>query len=293
MKKLFLGAAALLLIGFTNAQNVSLVDQMGSNTGTVTQTSIGTFVNYSEVNQVMFNNADVWQLGANESYVNQMGTNQADVVQDGGDGFWTGFTGVQISDITQMGNNEADVDQTGDANYSRIGQFNLGFGLQNMAMVQQGQNDSDSYGNWSEVDQLNYNNYAEINQDGYYNMSFSDQASGFFQAPMFGSYLQYNMVYQTGWLNYSEVSQVGTNNVAMEYQNADSFGAAGDPFTNEAYVVQTGRRNWSELYQSDGLFIDANNTAIVDQTNLVDGPGNISIKSQVGANSIVVTQTNL
>jgi hypothetical protein len=291
MKKLFLSVATLMLIGFTNAQNVSLVDQAGVNTGTVTQTSFGSFANYSELNQVLFNNADVVQLGLNESYIDQFGTNQADVRQDGGDGFWTGFVGVQISDIDQVGNNAADVDQTGDANYSAIDQFNLGLGAANMAIVQQGQGSPDSYGNGSYINQLNYKNYAEVNQDGNFNMSYSEQTSGM-GGPVFVPYFQENFVYQTGWSNLAEVTQHGKFNYSMEVQNSDTF-LGSDPFTNEAYVAQTGKYNWSELYQDDGLFTPANNTATINQTNLVNGPGNYSSKTQVGANSITVTQTNL
>ncbi|GHC55578.1 hypothetical protein [Ulvibacter litoralis] len=299
MKKVILGVATLLFVGGVYAQsgantaNLSDVNQSGSNTGTVDQTSFSTLVNYSDLNQSGANDADVDQLGANDSFINQTGANQAVVYQDGGDGAWTGTAGYQISHIDQIGTNYADVIQWGDGNESDVNQTNAPGEITNYAFVRQGTFNNDSSDNMATVDQLSNFNYSQVFQDGDNNVASSDQdSSGSTSGSIYG-YYQVSSIQQVGDLNFSDVDQTGSNNVSFAVQTADAPGPLGDPYTNEAYITQDGEHNSSDLTQTDLFGGDANNIATVTQTNLVAGPGNISNKVQQGANSVVVTQTNL
>ncbi|GHC55610.1 hypothetical protein [Ulvibacter litoralis] len=290
MKKVMLSASAFLFVAATMvAQNVSEVDQSGANTGNVTQSSWGALVNYSDLDQVGTNLADIEQAGLNSSTVNQTGNNTADIDQVGGDGFF-GPGGANNSVANQTGNlNMAVVDQLGDANVSTLDQTNGAADLKgNSAAV-----DQDGLANNSDIDQTNDANFARITQSGNGNVSVSSQTSDNLAAPVHPTgYLQGNIVGQTGSLNYAGVTQNGDNQRSDIVQDAIAGGPAADPYTNEAYVLQTGEMNQSTILQMDGITMSANNTANVTQENIVAGPGNVSTVSQNGANTVTVNQTN-
>lgn len=274
----------------SGSANTSDVIQIGDNIGTVTQTSLGTYANYSDLFQTGTNLATVDQLGENSSLITQSGSNWSIVDQDGGDGFWTGFDIIQTSLIGQNGVlNRAFVDQQGDGQSSVISQTNdVGDTKGSKAQI-----DQDGLNNASDVIQIDDANYALIVQDGDHNVSDTDQETNDVAIPVHASlFLQGNLVHQTGSYNYSKVEQYGDNQRSDVVQEAFGGGPAADPFTNEVNVLQNGEMNWSIVYQKDAIGIDANNSATVTETNLVGGPGNLSTANQLGANSVVVSQTN-
>ncbi|GHC55583.1 hypothetical protein [Ulvibacter litoralis] len=300
MKKVILGVATLLLVGGVYAQsgantaNLSEVDQSGANiNNTVDQISFSALVNYSDLNQSGANYADIDQIGANDSYVTQTGSNIANVHQEGGGGIHTGTANYQVSHINQTGQNSAYVIQWGDGNDSDIDQVNAPGELPNYAEVNQGTFNHDSSDNMSTINQLSNFNYVRHFQDGDNNVADTNQDStGGSSGTIYGFY-QVALTQQGGDLNWADVNQTGNDNISSVYQFAYGPGTMGDPYTNEATIVQDGEHNLSNLHQEDLFSGDANNTAMVTQTNLVSGPGNTSDKNQVGANTVVVTQTNL
>lgn len=285
---------AVSITGFSQSsggENTSNVTQLGINNATVTQGSLGTYVNFSDVFQTGTNLATVDQLGANSSILTQTGANWSIVDQDGGDGFWTGFDIEQTSVIGQIGIlNRAFVDQQGDGQSSNISQTNdVGDTKGSKAQI-----DQDGLSNTSDVVQIDDANYALIVQSGDHNVSDTDQETNDVAIPVHTSlFLQGNLVHQTGSYNFSKVEQYGDNQRSDVIQEAFGGGVAADPYTNEANVLQNGEMNWSIIRQKDAIGIDANNTATVTETNLVSGPGNLSTANQFGANSVVVNQTNL
>jgi len=297
MKKLILCAAAMLFATMGFSQNESLIDQGKVNTADVNQAStIDMHYNFSDVYQRGENDADIDQIGENSSIVRQNGnTNSATVYQDGGDGLSNaGNAWMQESEVYQQGkNNLADVMQVGEGNQSFIDQLNNEGGghsivkIGNKAVIEQ-----TGRHNYSDVDQDNDANWAKTLQYGRWNKSITIQKSDELAAAMHPSgYLQGSDVDQTGKANYSYVYQNGDNQSSIITQSADNF--IGSTWTNEAYVTQNGELNLSNINQSDCEMVDANNYAVVNQTNKIGSlGGNISNVLQKGANTAIVTQVN-
>jgi len=298
MKKIILGATAILFVGTAFAQsgantfNVSELTINGAgNSGSVNQAAMGGKFNYSTITQTNANSADVVQIGGNDSYITQVGLNTANVNQTN-DGTGTGY---QISRLDQNGLNIADIDQTGNSNFSNVTQVNTTQLLANEANVQQGQVDATSQNNISTVQQDNDGNFVRHIQDGVNNISLSRQVSAEMSAPALPmvSYLQGSHITQTGDRNSSTVLQNGDNQSSRVTQTA-AIGGAVLGATNEATILQNGENNISEAFQNDWTMTDADNTLMVSQTNtmVLAGPGSSSLVTQNGTNTHTITQNN-
>ncbi|GHC55602.1 hypothetical protein [Ulvibacter litoralis] len=298
MKKVIFTAVALTMTIVGSAQNVSEVDQSGTNNADVNQTSTGMFVNMSDVDQNgASNDAQVNQVGNNNSIVNQMGTsNMADINQVGGNG--TSIYGnTNYSTANQNGvGNVIDVDQisTGhpaSADVSIVNQDNAASaGDGNYARILQG-----GWNNQSLANQNNDDNSVFIDQTGGHNQSISNQTSDGGIASVGAGFEQESTVKQRGRWNLSDVAQDGSNNdSSVDQSTTASWGTAG-PISNVAMIDQNGYSNSSMLVQGDSLAgADGNNTMTVMQTNVsITGPGNVSMGNQMGGNTANVTQTNL
>jgi hypothetical protein len=299
MKKIFLSAVTLLVVGSAFAQsgvasnNDSRVTATGTNTGTITQNVGVTEANYSEMTQTGTNEAIVLQTGGNDSFITQNGaTNFADVRQDGGAGAM-----YQVSIINQTGiGNVADLDQNGTLNASTIIQVSpsMGMGSSNVALVQQGQlvpmGNSD---NVSYVNQDNWGNFTDHTQNGIGNLASTTQSSYAIAVPVVPPYFQGSEVTQTGDRNMSFATQTGDNNRIVITQSAEMGGIVGG-FTNEATVTQLGEMNSSVINQMDSApgAMDANNSYTLSQTNTVGGPGNFDSVTQTGASTWSTVQIN-
>ncbi|MGJ8666698.1 MAG: hypothetical protein ACSHW7_10050 [Patiriisocius sp.] len=297
MRKVILGAAALMIGTMSYAQNISDLDQSGTNNADIDQTSTGIYYNDSDVDQDgSGNDAQVTQVGQNDSTVDQMGTgNMADINQDGGNQP-VNYDSVNTSTAIQNGTgNVVDVDQVAasgnaaSANMSQINQDNSATnGDGNYAKVLQG-----AFSNQSTITQMNDDNSADIDQAGAAHVSVTNQTSDGAITASGAGYAQTSTVLQRGRRNFSSVSQNGdVNSSSVDQQSSASFGVAGLE-SNRAVIGQSGYNNSSVTMQSDLVGNDGNNTLTVMQSNSdVAGLGNISTETQMGANTATVTQSN-
>jgi hypothetical protein len=302
MKKVIFCIGAMLIAATGFSQNVSEIDQISMNNDVdVNQLSTGVYYNFSDVDQQgNMNFVDVDQIGGNSSVVVQDHwgyQDRATVYQDGGNGSkGYGPASMQISEIYQSNEqNKANVHQIGEGNKSFVNQDNtLNNGIMpimgNMALI-----DQEGRDNLSDVNQDGDANWAKTDQFGEGNVSITEQISLDITAPIsLTNYLQGSLVDQSGDYNYANVYQNGDNNFSNITQSGGVVPA--DPldlWTNEAWVIQNGDLNISNIDQSSAPMHDADNYAIVNQTNTIGSlGGNISNVLQNGCNTATVTQVN-
>lgn len=284
MKKVILGAAALLFAAVGFAQNTSNSTQTGDDQRVYVRQA-GTLLN-STITQgngsgAGSNRAIVLQRGdQNTSTIDQEGTNNQSYVEQGAN--FTPPTGAS-STINQGKNDDASAN-----NKARVAQHG-GVGSQttinqdggaNEATVHQDDTDSDIYitqagnENKSLVHQLPFyasqNNYAEINQTGDENSSWAiqDGNDNDLYATQSGSNNKADQE-QLGDGNYASVTQSSSGNKARQRQTGDS---------NSATAVQhattgPGVDNYVEQNQ-----VGNGNIAFSDQ----DGDGGYARQDQIG-----------
>ncbi len=301
MNKFFFSAGIFILAITANAQNVSQVDQLGSNTvGLITQTSIGSFYSFSDLDQSGTNQAVVIQVGDNASVANQFGSNVAIVTQRGGQGL-AGLAARNNSNILQNGANQTRVEQTGDGHNSDVNQFTpniLVFKANRADVLQIGDSQE------SIIDQMEEGNYAYHTQKGNDNFAVTNQVRTIAIAPLASNPLNFTQgsnIDQNGSFNYALTIQNGANQRSIVIQRGGANGFSN--YSNESTVTQIGSLAFSQVIQGDTILGagDANNTAIVNQINNLPGligPGplgqvNNSLINQKGANTATVNQTAL
>ncbi|MFK5878910.1 MAG: hypothetical protein QM478_05380 [Flavobacteriaceae bacterium] len=205
----------------------------------------------------------------NSSLVTQIGTNNADVTQN------VSNTSVVYQDgtsndaqVDQIGSNNSDVNQDGDGNTADVDQ-NDGLGTPGFYVFGMGPFGAvPGEDNVSEITQVGTTNNAKVNQDGNGNFSNVDQD---------GTSNDANIM-QMGGNNDSDINQDGHDHLAVVDQDGidnKSFITQEDKVTsggNEAYVNQSGKGNYSTIYQQK------NQLANVDQS----GKYNVSIVNQTG-----------
>ena len=304
MKKMILGATALLFVGTAFAQsgalakNVALGNVIGANNDVfIDQTSDFGVYNYSEIVINGSNNfVDVDQLGGNDSYIVQTGSNNdATVMQVSVAGPLPSY---QISNVDQLGNyNTADVYQGGTSNVSDVDQNSIGAVdmLENEANVLQGTTNAGSAGNSSVINQSGSANFVRHTQNGDDNEANSNQTRTGSSGLVVTLFHLGSHITQDGDRNFADVDQDGSNQISYVTQTATTGGGV-MMYTNEATIIQNGENNRSEAIQGDSspLLMDADNYLMVTQTNttLPIGVGNVSMATQNGANSHIVNQNN-
>ncbi|WP_415375461.1 hypothetical protein [Patiriisocius sp. Uisw_017] len=270
--------------GATNPANESTITQTNElnyvrsfqegdgNTSVILQTTLGTASPFDASGYLQ--GVDLFQIGQNNaSDVLQTGDNQGAVLNQFG------------------GNNIIELEQLGELQLTFIEQVNGDTDSQgNAAIVAQ----NTGLGNIVDMYQENDGNFSSVSQTGEFNTSVSTQVADFtvVSAGNIGGYVQGSIVDQTGQNNYTDVFQAGDFQLSTVIQSAAIGGLFTGMGSNEAYVTQNGQSSSSTITQMDGISIDADNYAMVNQTGAIGGLGSISTLTQTGANTATVNQNN-
>jgi hypothetical protein len=245
MKKVILGAAALMIGTFTFAQSITApvqAEHIGILPGAAPTANSGQSQQNGNDNRVQ-----VMQAGTNQS----ASTYQSDGSGTGGNLTWISQIGA-VSSASGVANN-AEVRQMGTENQSTTDQQ----GDYNSALTKQGLNDDGSAGNMAWIRQGTneqaQNNAAEINQDGDDNVAKTKQ---------------------TFDNNEALINQMGDDNKAFSIQNGGPNGTVG----HAAQIDQTGDGNEAYSNQSGN---GAQNNALVYQL----GDNNESQQVQINSAS--------
>jgi hypothetical protein len=293
MKKLFLGAAALLFMGAVFAQNTSYSNQTGDD---------------------------------ERVYVRQAGTNLSSaIIQGNGSGL-----GSHRAMVLQKGDlNASDIYQEGTNNQAYVDQFDFTPPTSASSNIYQGKNNTASANNKARVEQHGgTNSVATLNQDGEANeaKTHQDGTDGVVNITQDGtankSYVaqlpfysavgntadiyqtdEYNQswAYQDGDYNYLSATQSGMENKADQYQsgNGNTANSNQSGFNGKAKQIQVGDNNINNLvfqtgsgnYSEDNQYGNGNeifkgqegadNYGRIDQT----GNDNYTSFGQYGTNS--------
>ncbi|KXN98756.1 hypothetical protein LS48_09350 [Aequorivita aquimaris] len=255
MKKVILGAAALMFCGFAFAQRGG-VETPTAPTGaeTITNLSVDPNANTGQSTQTGDNNrVQVLQVGTSQS---------ASTYQGNGSGI-----GGNLALITQVGaiqttsgvRNDAEVHQMGSENKSITDQQ----GDYNEALTNQGMNDDGSSNNFAWIRQGTneqaQDNMAEVNQDGDNNVA---------------------KTLQTFDGSSALINQVGDGNMAFSKQNAGANLTGG----HQSEIWQQGDEN--KAFQDQKRGNDGNNSALIAQI----GDGNEAQQTQENTGGAAAAQ---
>lgn len=314
MYKISLNIVALIFATTAFAQNNSDVDQVGN-------------ANNANVDQTGQNNSIVTQeFTANQAIVNQLGRNFSDIQQSGNVGGSSSSGESNLAEVNQSGGGflgyapqSSTIIQEGDDNIAKVDQA----GLDNESKIQQG-NNGNAENNFANVIQVGMmqksdvlqtydNNYTTISQFGGVNtikveqVALPNQTEGNYSSLYqngFGNSIESvqvtaggvanqnfsNREYVTQLNNYntSVLLQNGDNNISVVGQSGGFFpGSDGD--ANYAEVAQLDNLNASSITQERLGLINADNSAVVNQSGNLQ---NQTVIMQKGANAANVIQSN-